>query len=172
MLTGVNKSLKQTSSKFPGAEMVAGTPMTMTRSPSTVSRSQVGHWIQEMCTIPCDNFLNTHWCVCTCLCADATCVQRPQRPEEGSIPRIWSCDVGSRPMRVRKQTLEEQQLLLVTKPSLQGPLSLLKRKSAFFFSFLQFSQTQASEYSLQRFKDITSWPVCQEQEWRLDVNPY
>lgn len=52
---------------------------------------------------------------------------------------------------MRKQTLEERQLLSVTEPSLQGPLSLLKRKSAFFFSFLQFSQTQASEYSSQRF---------------------
>lgn len=41
-------------------------------------------------------------------------------------------------MRVRNQTLEEQQLLLVTEPSLQGPLSLLKRKSAFFFHFFNF----------------------------------
>lgn len=145
--------------------------MTMTRSPSTVGTCQVGHWIQETCTLPCDNFLNTYWCVCICLCADATCVQRPQRPEEGSIPRIWSYDVGSHPTWMWKQTLEEQRLLLVTEPSLQGPWSLLKRKSAFFF-FLQFSQTQASEYSLQRCKDITSWPVCQEQEWRLDVNPF
>lgn len=53
-----------------------------------------------------------------------------------------------------------------------GPLVTVKKEISLFFFFLQFSQTQASEYSLQRCKDITSWPVCQEQEWRLDVNPF
>lgn len=68
------------------------------------------------------------WVLCLYVCLSSTCEQSPQRPEEGRVSSgitvmevgepLWGCQDS------HQSPLEEQQVFLTTKPSLQPPIFL------------------------------------------------